>query len=71
MTVRELPNGTFDVQDDEGKSLLDRMGGPFYGRETAEAAARMFAGFDAVDRQVQRINGALHKCVDTALKTCS
>jgi hypothetical protein len=59
VTVKELANGTFDVQDADGRSLLDRMGGPFRLQETAEAARRMLDGFDAVDVQIQQINQQL------------
>jgi hypothetical protein len=58
-TVKELPDGKFDVQDADDRSLLDRMGGPFRKRETAEAAQRMLDSFDAVDNQIRVINQRL------------
>lgn len=53
--IKKLSNGTFDVQDSQGKSLLDRMGGPFSREDVAIEAKRMLDSFDQVDRQIADI----------------
>lgn len=60
-TLNPLPDGSFDVQDGEGRSLLDALGGPFRAREAAEAAQRMLSAFDAVDAQLKAINNSLER----------
>lgn len=61
-TIETLPNGEFDVQDSNGKSVM----GPFRSRETAEAAQRMLNMFDAVDDQIATINRPLRGLLTTA-----
>lgn len=58
-TVQQLFDGTFDVQNEAGTSLLDAFGGPFRLRETAEAAQRMLNSFDKVEAQIAEINESL------------
>lgn len=57
--ITELPNGHFDVQDENGATRLDEFGGPFQLRATAEAAQRMLNSFDTVNSQIQAINQRL------------
>ena len=61
LTVTQLPNGLFDVQDDAGESVLKPLGGPFYGRPAAEQAARMLTAFDQTDKQIEQINNSLRQ----------
>lgn len=60
-TVKELPNGQFDVQDEQGNSLSFKFGGAFYKRDTADEAARMLNTFDAVDARIANINDGLRR----------
>lgn len=60
-TLNPLPDGSFDVQDGEGRSLLDALGGQFRTRDAAEAAQRMLSAFDAVEAQIQTINNSLER----------
>lgn len=59
MKVIELPDGTFDVQNDSGQSVLGPFGGPFRQRESAEATARLLNAFEAVDSRIDAINESL------------
>lgn len=61
MEVIQLPNGRFDVHDDDDNSMLDCMGGPFYVREAAESACRMLGLFNAIDKQIDEINQSLRE----------
>lgn len=58
-TVKELPNGQFDVQDGHGNSLSFKFGGTFYKYDTAFEAARMLNSFDAVDERIKQISDSL------------
>lgn len=60
-TVKELPNGRFDVQDEQGNSISFRFGGTFYKYDTALAAARMLNAFDKVDEQIKQMNNSLRE----------
>lgn len=60
-TVKQLPNGQFDVQDKDGNSVSHKFGGTFDTREIADGAARMLNLFDAIDERVQQINQTLRE----------
>lgn len=60
-TIKELPDGKLDVQNELGESVLDSMGGPYHTRECAESAVRMLNAFDNVDSQIAGINQKLRE----------
>ena len=60
-TVKELPNGQFDVLDGQGNSLSHKFGGTFYKRDVASEAARMVDAFDRVEARIGHINQELQE----------
>lgn len=58
-TVKQLPNGKYDVQDADGNSLSVKFGGPFYTQGAADSASRMLNMFDTVEGQIAEINDEL------------